>query len=69
MRAGWNSGSFGAFFNGDSYKGYEYTTARPHSVRASLDGYQVSDSEKGFGGWLVHAPLGGNWYLYLFVSG
>src|SRR5262249_48621232 len=30
----------GSFFNGDSYKGYEYRTTSPDHLRANLDGYR-----------------------------
>jgi len=59
----------GSLSNGDSYKGYEYTTTPPSSVRPSLDGYRISDAEKApYGGWQVYAPLQGDWFLYLFVN-
>ncbi len=59
----------GLISNGDSYKGYEYTTAPVSSVRTNLDGYRISDIDRDrLGGWIVRAPIRGNWYLYLFVN-
>jgi hypothetical protein len=61
----------GSFFNGDSYKGYEYRQKPPEHLRTSLDGYRMSDSDKDtFGGWLVYKKLkdNDNWYLYFFVN-
>lgn len=58
----------GSVFNGDSYKGYEYTAIPPKHLKFSLDGYRISDSEKDEFGWTVYKPLKGRWYLYLFVN-
>lgn len=59
----------GSLYNGDSYKGYEYISTPPRHIRASLDGYRISDEDKDeFGNWAVYKALKGNWYLYLFVN-
>ena len=59
----------GSLSNGDSYKGYEYTPTPHHPIRSKLDGYRIADADKTpLGGWLAHAPLAANWYLYLFVN-
>lgn len=54
--------------NGDSYKGYEYDNHAPKHLRATLDGYRISDRERDELGYYVCKPIKGNWYLYLFVN-
>ena len=59
----------GSLYNGDSYKGYEYRSIPPHQVRASLDGYRISDKDKNeTGDWIVYKALKGRWYLYLLIN-
>ena len=59
----------GSLYNGDSYKGLEYILTPPHHLRASLDGYRISDEDKDqFGDIAVYTSLTGKWYLYLFVN-
>ena len=60
----------GSLWNGDSYKGYEYSLVPPAGHRkASLDAYRISTDDKiPFGGYQVYRPLKGNWYVYLFVN-
>jgi len=58
----------GSISNGDSYKGYEYDTHPPKHLRASLDGYRISDRERDELGYSVCKRIKGNWYLYLFVN-
>jgi len=60
----------GSFFNGDSYKGYEYNSNPAEHPKAGLDGYRISESDRdGSGGYYVSKPLKGNWRLYLYVNG
>ena len=61
----------GSLWNGDFYKGYEYSLVPPAGRRkASLDKYRLSEDDKiRFGGYQVYKPIKGNWYLYLFISG
>src|SRR5689334_21920050 len=59
----------GSISNGDSYKGYWYTTIRPAHVRPNLDTYLIADEDKDQNGnYIVFKELDGNWYLYLFVN-
>jgi hypothetical protein len=59
----------GSFYNGDSYKGYEYISTPPHHVRTSLDEYRISDEDRGeFADRVVYKPLKGKWYLFLLVN-
>lgn len=59
----------GSMLNGDSYKGYVYTSKPPKHMRESLDGYRVMEQDKiPFGGYLVCRQLKGDWYLFLFVN-
>jgi hypothetical protein len=62
----------GSFSNGDSYKGYEYDSkpAEHLNLKASLDGYRISESDKdASGGYYVSKLLKGHWRLYLYVNG
>ena len=60
----------GSLFNGDSYKGYLYTSNAACHIRSSLDSYRPSDQDKEeFGNWYVCKPLKRGWYVYLFVNG
>ena len=60
----------GTPFNGDSYKGYEYSLDPPKHQKTTLDSYRISSDDKDtYGGYYVSKPLGGNWRLYLFVNG
>jgi hypothetical protein len=56
-------------WNGDSYKGYEYSPDPPPNPRTNLDGYRISVDDRDGAGYFVSRPMGGNWYLFLFVSG
>ena len=60
----------GSFWNGDSYKGYEYSLVPPAGhQKASLDAYRhLADDKLPFGGYQVYKPLKGNWYIYLFIN-
>jgi hypothetical protein len=59
----------GSLLNGDSYKGYRYTSNATCHIRASLDSYRRSDHDKDkVGNWDVCKPLKRSWYLYLFVN-
>lgn len=59
----------GSLFNGDSYKGYMYRNWPPAHLRADLDGYKASASDRNDAGDLVvYRRLKNNWYLYLFVN-
>jgi hypothetical protein len=58
----------GSIFNGDSYKGYEYTPTPPQHLKSNLDRYRIADSEKDESGWSVYKPLKGHWYLHLHVN-
>ena len=57
-------------WNGDSYKGYEYSLSPPMGLRkASLDDYGISqDDNNRFGDHYMYKPIRGNWYLYLLVN-
>ncbi len=60
----------GSIRNGDSYKGYEYCTTAPGHLKSSLDGYRISEADRGKSeGYSVSRPLKGHWYLYLYVNG
>jgi hypothetical protein len=60
----------GSLFNGDSYKGYEYSPDAAEHPKASLDGYRISESDRdSSGGYYVSKPLKGFWRLYLYVNG
>jgi hypothetical protein len=56
-------------WNRDSYKGYEYSPDAPPNPRTSLDTYRISVEDKDGPGYFVSKPIGGNWYIFLFVSG
>ncbi len=59
----------GSISNGDSYKGYRYSTTPPKGrTLTSLDGYKLSPQDMVPGGYIVYKPIKGNWYLYLFVN-
>jgi len=60
----------GSVWNGDSNKGLEYCPRQPRGVSSqNLDSYRIGpDSRPERGGRFVYKPLGGNWYLYLFVN-
>jgi hypothetical protein len=60
----------GSLFNGDSYKGYEYSLEPPRHPKSSLDRYKISEADRdASGGYYVSKPLKGHWRLYLYVSG
>jgi hypothetical protein len=58
----------GSLSNGDSYKGYWYSSIQPGPILPNLDAYRISDRERSPRGWFVCKPLKANWYLYLFVN-
>lgn len=61
----------GKITNGDSEKGYVYSLSPQSSHRKeSLDGYRLSKEDTDeHGNAYVHKPLGGHWYLFLYVYG
>jgi hypothetical protein len=59
----------GSYFNGDSYKGYEYSLDPLRHPKESLDNYKISEADRDrSGGYYVSKPLRGHWRLYLYVS-
>lgn len=60
----------GSFFNGDSYKGYEYDSDPAEHSKANLDDYRISESDRvRSGGYYASRPLKGHWCLYIYVNG
>jgi len=43
----------GSFSNGDSYKGYEYDAKPAEHLKASLDGYRISESDRDASGGIT----------------
>jgi hypothetical protein len=60
-----------SLLNGDSSKGYLFSSVPPRNQRESLDDYRISVHDKtDTGGYVVHKPIAkhANWYLYLYVN-
>lgn len=59
----------GSILNGDSYKGYEYTSVPPGNVKASLDGYRMDPQDRTqLGTRTAYKALKGKWHLYLAIN-
>lgn len=61
----------GTVYNGDSYKGYEYSLSHPSgSMRDNLDTYRLTDQQRDTpGDYKAYSSLKNNWYIYLLVNG